>query len=235
MLNAEGASDIVLICEHASNHMPAEYDGLGLSAADRERHIAWDIGTEALARGLAARLDAVCFLGRYSRLLIDLNRPLESPTSIPLRSEATVIPGNQRLPAGEKQRRAERIFTPFHTRISHHLDGRATARRRTLIVAIHSFTPVYFGRGRLWHAGILFDGARELARRVIGRLAADPSLVIGANQPYVIDRMEDYAVPIHGEDRQLPAILVEVRQDLLASPAGIADWVGRLENALAGL
>ncbi len=233
VLNEDGRSDIVLICEHASNHMPAEYRKLGLPDRELERHIAWDIGAAAVARGLSARLDAACFLGTYSRLLIDLNRPLASPTSIPLRSESTDIPGNLDLSDADRQRRIETMFTPFHDRVSQHLDARTRQGRKTSIVAIHSFTPVFFGMTRPWHAGILFNASRDFADTIIDRLSEDTALVIGANEPYVIDPMEDYAIPVHGEDRAHPAILIEIRQDLLGTEAGILEWTNRLFVALS--
>jgi predicted N-formylglutamate amidohydrolase len=234
VLNEAGHSDIVLICEHASNHMPAEYAGLGLPPQELLRHIAWDIGAEAVARGLSARLDAPCFLGTCSRLLIDLNRPLDSPTSILVRSESTDIPGNAALSDEERRRRVEQVFTPFHTRVAAHLDARDQRRKKTRIVAIHSFTPVFLGNVRPWHASVLFGRSRDFASTIIDRLARDAALTIGANQPYVIDRMEDYAIPVHGEDRGYPAILVEIRQDLIGAEAGIAEWTERLAAALAG-
>jgi predicted N-formylglutamate amidohydrolase len=232
MLNETGASDIVLICEHASNHIPTDYHQLGLPDGELARHIAWDIGAEAVARGLSARLDATCFLGTYSRLLIDLNRPPASATSIPVRSESTDIPGNTDLSDEERQRRIDRLFSPFHDRIGTHLDARDGLRRKTKIVTIHSFTPVFFGKPRPWHAGILFDRSRDFAGQVIAGLAEDRALTIGANQPYVVDRSGDYAIPVHGDDRGYPAVLVEIRQDLLTSPAGIAAWVERLAGVL---
>lgn len=212
--------------------MPAEFNGLGLPAHELTRHIAWDIGAEAVARGLSARLDAACFLGTYSRLLIDLNRPLGSPTSIPVRSESTDIPGNLTLSDEDRQRRIETIFTPFHDRVSQFLDIRTREGRKTRIVAIHSFTPVFLGKTRPWHLGILFDKSRDFALKIIDHLSEDASLIIGANEPYVIDRLEDYAIPVHGEERANPAILIELRQDLLATEAGILEWTNRLYATL---
>ena len=233
VLNEDGSSDIVLICEHASNHMPAEYHRLGLPASELSRHIAWDIGAEAIARGLSLQLDAPCFLGTYSRLLIDLNRPVDSSSSIPIRSESTDIPGNLSLSTDERQRRIDVMFTPFHDRVRQHLDNRDQLARKTRIVAIHSFTPIFFGKPRPWHVGILFDHSRGFAENVIDRLAEDKSLIIGANQPYVIDRAGDYAIPVHGEDRGHPAILIEIRQDLLGTETGIDGWIRRLADALS--
>ncbi|MDQ0322953.1 putative N-formylglutamate amidohydrolase [Pararhizobium capsulatum DSM 1112] len=233
VLNEHGASDIVLICEHASNYIPASFDRLGLSPSELDRHIAWDLGASEVARGLSKRLNAICFLGTYSRLLIDLNRPLNSPTSIPQRSEDTEIPGNIAITDADRSTRIARIFEPFQARIAAHLDARAESMRSTMLVAIHSFTPVFLGGGRPWHAGILFERSKDLGAHMITDLALDPELIVGANVPYVIDRMEDYAIPVHGDERGHPAVLVEIRQDLIASEAGIAIWVEKLVSALA--
>jgi len=232
VLNQAGHSDIVLICEHASNYIPASFDGLGLSDVDLKRHIAWDIGAEAVSRSLSALLDAPCFIGKYSRLLIDLNRPIESATSIPVRSEATDIPGNVQLSPGERQLRVDRIFTPFQAAISAHLDRRKKYGRATSIVAIHSFTPIFLGQARPWETGVLFNKSTNFGRHLIDRLKQVTGLNIGANVPYVIDRQSDYAIPIHGEDRGLEAVLVEIRQDLIGHPEGQALWADYLFKSL---
>lgn len=232
LVNADGASRFVLVCEHASNHIPAGYEGLGLGADDLERHIAWDIGAAELTRRLAHLLDAPAFLGTYSRLLIDLNRPLDVDGSMPTRSETTDIPGNEALPLAERRRRQERIFAPFQARLSAHLDRRAAAGRPSVLIAVHSFTPVYQGISRPWHAGILFCRAEGLGRRLIQRLSAEPALTVAANQPYSIGRDEDYAVLVHGDDRGIPAVLIEIRNDGLADPGQIDAWADRLAAAL---
>jgi len=232
VLNVAGTNDIVLTCEHASNHIPAEYAGLGLAPHELTRHIAWDIGVAAVTRELARRLDAPAFLGTYSRLLIDLNRPVDSPTSIPARSEATDIPGNIGIDDTEKNRRIERMFTPFHERIETLLDAREKQGRKSRIVGIHSFTPVFHGVQRPWHVGILYGQSKDYAEALMTELRRDPALVVDGNVPYIIDRLEDYAIPVHGEDRGYPAVLVEVRQDLLLSDAGVQEWTDRLYAAL---
>ncbi|MBC8038312.1 MAG: N-formylglutamate amidohydrolase [Rhizobiales bacterium] len=234
IVNENGGSDLVLICEHASNHIPAEYAGLGLGATDLNRHIAWDIGAAAVTRALAARLDAPAFLGTYSRLLIDLNRPPGVPTSIPERSESTDIPGNSGLPDAERKRRGDIIFAPFHSRIAEHLSARERAGRASRIVAMHSFTPVFFGKMRPWHAGVLYDSSRAFGETVISGLRRDSALNVEPNVPYVIGRDHDYAVLVHGHDRGYPSILIEVRQDLLENNEGIAEWTARLAEALTG-
>lgn len=232
VLNEGGASDIVLLCEHASNHMPAEYRQLGLDTSHLQRHIAWDIGAAEVTRLLSALLDAPAFLSGYSRLLIDLNRPIGTSGSIPVLSEDTEISGNVGLDAAERAKRAEIMFAPFHDRVAAHLDRRAEAGRPTRIATIHSFTPVFLGIARPWHAGVLYSRAGDFGETILAGLRRDRMLNVAANVPYVISRDADYAVPIHGDDRGIPAVLIEIRQDLLASRSGIEAWANRLAAAL---
>jgi predicted N-formylglutamate amidohydrolase len=232
VVNEAGGADCVLICEHAANFIPASLAGLGLAPAELDRHIAWDIGAAALARQLSAALDAPLFLSGYSRLLIDCNRPIGSPTSIPERSEATDIPGNLALSPKEAARRAASYFTPFQDRIAAHLDARAAAGRRAVVLGIHSFTPTYLGSARAWHAGVLYAAAGTLAAGLLRALRADPALMVGDNEPYQITADTDYTVPVHGDARGNPAALIEVRQDLLADAAGIDNWASRLRVAI---
>ncbi|MBS0361866.1 MAG: N-formylglutamate amidohydrolase [Proteobacteria bacterium] len=234
VLNERGASDLVLLCEHASNHIPAEYEGLGLDAPDLERHIAWDIGAAALAQALSRTLDAPLFLAGYSRLLVDLNRPLHVAASNIARSEDTDIPGNRDLPPSEAERRARLIFHPFHDRVAAHMDRRLAAKRPTRLLCVHSFTPVFHGGERPWHAGVLFDPqhSRGFGERLLAGLAEDPALTVGANVPYEVSRDDDYSLYVHGADRGLPAALLEVRQDLLSTPRAIAAWNARIAGAI---
>jgi predicted N-formylglutamate amidohydrolase len=233
--NEGGRSAIVLICEHASNHIPARYDRLGLAPAELRRHIAWDIGAAELARRLSALLDAPLFLAGYSRLLIDCNRPPGAPTSIPPMSEGTVIPGNQDLSPEEVARREASFFTPFQDRIARFLDARAAAGRRSIVLGIHSFTPVFLGERRFWQAGVLYREATALGACLLAGLRADPALTVGDNEPYRIDLNEDYTVPVHGDARGLPAALIEIRQDLLGTAPDIEEWARRLAAVLSRL
>jgi predicted N-formylglutamate amidohydrolase len=233
VVNERGRSPFVLICEHASNYIPAEYIGLGLPREDLVRHIAWDIGAADLTRSLATRLDAVAFLSAYSRLLIDLNRPLGSQTSIPTRSEATDIPGNFAVDERERRRRAERMFDPFHGMIDKHLDSRFRLGRPTRILTIHSFVPNFLGVSRPWHAGVLFAKAEDFADEILTGLRRDPALNIQPNVPYRITPDGDYSVPCHGDKRGIPAVLVEIRHDLIADGRGVEDWTKRLAASVA--
>lgn len=233
ILNPGGRSPFVLTCEHASNHMPIEYAGLGLPEAELGRHIAWDIGAAEVTRRLSAMLDAPAFLSSYSRLLIDLNRPLAAASSIPVMSESTRIAANEVISAAERKRRADLIFHPFHDAVSGHLDQRRDDGRPAIIIAVHSFTPVFKGFARPWHAGVLFSHSQTAGQALVEALGRDPCLTVAANEPYVITREEDYTVPVHGEDRGLEALLIEIRQDLLGDAAGCERWAKRLHTALA--
>jgi predicted N-formylglutamate amidohydrolase len=233
LLRAEGASPFVLLCEHASNHIPARYGALGVPEAERSRHIAWDIGAAVLARRLSALLDAPLFLASASRLLIDLNRPPGVPTSIPERGEDTPIPGNRGVDAAERAAREAAWFHPFHDAVAALLDERHRAGRPSIVVGVHSFTPRFQGVDRPWHAGVLFSAAERFGRALAAAIAADPALVVGENEPYRIEPgIHDYSVPVHGDARGLDAVLIEVRQDELGDPAAIEAWALRLASAL---
>lgn len=229
VVNEAGQSRYVLVCEHASNWVPPEYAGLGLPAAELSRHIAWDIGAAQMARRLSERLDAPLILAGASRLLIDLNRPLGSAGSIPERSEATAIPGNLRLDPAERIRREARWFHPFQTAVTRVLDARAG--RETVVLGIHSFTPVYLGQPRPWQAGVLYRHSATFGAWLVQRLGGQAA-AIAHNQPYQIEDDSDYTVPIHGEARGLDAVLIEVRQDLIGTETAAIGWGDRLATAL---
>jgi predicted N-formylglutamate amidohydrolase len=233
-LNEHGRAPVVLLCEHASNFIPAEYSGLGLTPPDLQRHIAWDIGAASVTRRLSSLLDAPAFLGNYSRLLIDLNRPLHTHSSIVTRSEATDIPGNASLTQAERARRTARIFTPFHEAVEQHLARRAAAGRASVIVAVHSFTPSFHGTPREWHAGILYDKAQAFAFATIDRLRqSGHGLKVDANVPYTVSPDEDYGLLVYGDNVGNPAILVEIRQDLLLRQEDQHAWAEKLATTLA--
>jgi predicted N-formylglutamate amidohydrolase len=234
ILNESGSSPVVILCEHASNFIPPEYEGLGLSPAELERHIAWDIGAAGVTRALSHLIDAPAFLGQYSRLLIDLNRPLNSPTSIVSRSESTDVPANASIGSAERARRAALYFEPFHRAVRRLLAERRRAGRPTLIVAIHSFTPAFHGDARPWHAGIIYEKGTAFAETTLDRLRLqDIALNVGANVPYSVTPDDYYGLLVYGDDVGNPAVLVEVRQDLLVQPAEQERWAQRLAAALA--
>jgi predicted N-formylglutamate amidohydrolase len=231
VINPDGASDLLLLCEHALPRIPRRLAHLGLPKSERLRHIGWDIGALSLARDLSARLDAPLFHTGYSRLVVDCNRPLDNPSLIPETSETTAIPGNRGLGASERTERLETFFHPFHAAVSRRLDLRTAADKQTFVVGIHSYTPVYMGVVRPWHAGILYAGAAEFSGRMIRALAQEEGLEIGDNEPYRVDH-DDYTVPVHGDARGLPGFLIEVRHDLISTAQGVAAWAVRLERCL---
>ncbi|MFT4014429.1 MAG: N-formylglutamate amidohydrolase [Paracoccus sp. (in: a-proteobacteria)] len=234
--NPQGGSDWLILCEHASCFIPPAYGLLGLPPGGNRAHIGWDIGAAAVALDMARRMDAVCVTAGYSRLLIDLNRPIGAAGSIPERSEATGIPGNRALSAQERARREAAYFHPFHDRVAALLDARAAGGRRTRIVAIHSFTPIFLGVARPWHLGVLALKSRPLAKALLAAVARrDPDLCLALDEPYRIALDEDYAIPVHGDARGLDALLVEMRNDLIAEPDGARDWAERLAKTLAGI
>jgi len=232
VVNGTGRSPLVLLCEHASSAIPKEFDQLGLATSELTRHIALDIGAASLSRLLSAQFDAPLFLAGYSRLLIDCNRPIGAPTSIPEISETTVIPGNLGLGPAARAERAERFYWPFQRAVAAHLDARQRSGRPTIVIGVHSFTPVFKGVARPWHAGILFRKSARLGESLVNALAG-PGLLVAANRPYQIGDLTDHTVPAHGEARGLDAVLLEIRQDLLADEAAIDTWAGRLTAALS--
>lgn len=226
----DGTSPLFLTCDHAGRRIPRRLGQLGLHEPDLGRHIAWDIGIAAVSRQISAALDAALIAQTYSRLVIDCNRPLDAVSSIPTISEATEIPGNLRLTQAERQARIDEIFAPYHAAIAAALDARAG--RPTLLIAMHSFTPVYLGESRPWHIGTLYGRDRRLARVLYDLLRRERGLTVGDNQPYAASDMTDYAIPVHGERRRLPHVGIEIRQDLIAHEAGQAEWAERLTRLL---
>ncbi|TDB28480.1 N-formylglutamate amidohydrolase [Stenotrophomonas sp. ATCM1_4] len=225
-----GRSPFVRMADHAGQQVPAALHDLGLPQAELDRHIGWDIGIAGTTRALAKRLDAWAIEQTYSRLLIDCNRPLASPTLIPEVSDGTLIPGNAGLSAAQRQQRIDAIHAPYHARISAELDRRREAGIPTVLVMMHSFTPAMNGFQRPWHAGVLYHQDTRFAHALLQALRAEGDLVVGDNEPYSVNRNSDYAVPVHGEGRGLVHVELEIRQDLIADAAGQQAWAERLER-----
>ncbi len=227
----DGASPFFILCDHAGNRLPRALGSLGLADRELSRHIAWDIGAGAVATRVGARLDAVMLQQRYSRLAIDCNRAPDHADSIAERSEATTIPGNIGLDAAARAARRQAIFAPYHDAIAALLDRREKAGRETIVVAQHSFTPVYHGVARPWQAGMLYNREPRLAR-ALGELLRAEGFVVGDNEPYQLSPTSDYTIPVHAEARGLAYVEIELRQDLIAGDAGQAEWAERLARLL---
>ena len=233
--NPDGASPFVIVCDHASHRMPPGCGTLGLPPEALLAHIAWDPGALPVARRLAGRLDATLLWPDASRLIIDCNRALDAPDLIPTSGEGRPVPGNQDIDDGERQRRIAAIHLPYHAAIERCLERRAARRQPTAMVAIHTFTPVFFGRPRPWQIGILFDDDRRLGDPIVTALAADPSLAVGVNEPYSPADGVYYTLARHARSRGLPAVMIEIRNDVVADETGQAAWADRLGAILADL
>ena len=235
LLRERGHSPFFFTCDHAGHRIPRSLGQLGLEAADLHRHIAWDIGAAALTVQLSAALDATAVLQRYSRLVIDCNRPLHSADSIALLSEETLVPGNQNLGTEACGQRVREVFEPYHACIRSQLDARLQRGQPTLLIAVHSYTPVYRGQERPWHVGVLYHRDARLAHALGAALGNEPGLVVGDNQPYSVSDETDYAIPEYGERRGLPHVELEIRQDLIQDPAGQREWIERLARLMLPL
>jgi predicted N-formylglutamate amidohydrolase len=231
----EGRGPFVIVCEHASNALPAALGTLGLSRDHLERHIAWDPGAAAVAEGLAARLGGDLVLQRYSRLAVDCNRAPDLAEAIPARSEDTDIPGNVGLGDAERAARLGAVWAPFHEALERLLDRRRTAGRPTILVTVHSFTPVYRGVARPLHVGIISTGERTLADALLAALRRDAGLIVGDNEPYSPKDNVDYTIRRHGFDRGLPHAMIEIRNDLVIDEEGQKQWAARLARDLGAI
>jgi len=231
----QGASPYLLLADHAGQLVPRALAGLGVPQAELDRHIGWDIGIAGTTRALAERLDAWAIEQTYSRLVIDCNRPLASPTLIPSISDHTLVPGNSGLDPAQRQRRIDAIHAPYHARISAELDARRAQRRPTLLVMMHSFTPSMNGTQRPWHAGVLYHRDTRFAHALLQALREEGDLVVGDNAPYSVSSTSDYAVPVHGEGRGLVHVELEIRQDLIADSDGQQAWADRLARVFTQL
>jgi predicted N-formylglutamate amidohydrolase len=230
--NENGLSPFLIVADHGGNVIPRALRGLGVSEADRQRHIAWDIGIAAACRLVADALDATLIQQNYSRLVIDCNRPPGGETSMPEISEATPVPGNIGLSEGGKAARVREIFRPYHDRIESELDRRRQAGRQSALIALHSFTPVFMGESRPWHAGVLYNRDPRFAHLLMALLKLEEGIVVGDNEPYDVNDATDYTIPVHGERRGLHHVAIEIRQDLIAGDEGRRTWAALLARLL---
>jgi predicted N-formylglutamate amidohydrolase len=221
----------LVTCDHASNHVPDWVnDGdLGIPAADMARHIAWDLGAAGVARRLGQLLDSPVILSDFSRLVIDPNRGEDDPTLVMKLYDGTIIPANRHAGPEEVERRLERLYRPYHAAYAR----LAALRRDRVIVAVHSFTPCLRGRApRPWHVGVLYSHLDErFAKPLIARLQAETDLCVGDNEPYS-GHLPGDAVDRHALRLGRMNALIEVRNDLIATPAEQAHWAARLAPIL---
>jgi len=227
----DATGPFVILCDHASNHIPEELNALGLDAADLARHIAWDIGAAGVARELSNLLDSPAILCGTSRLVIDCNRHPGAADLIPEISDDTLIPGNQNLAEQAKQSRIDRWFTPYHDEI----EAMLTTRAIPLALSIHSMTPVLASAPRPWQISLSSHTDRTLVDPLLAALRHPADIAVGDNQPYNLDPAFDYSIPFHAMRRNLPYLQIEFRQDEIADAKGQAAWAQRLAAALSSI
>jgi predicted N-formylglutamate amidohydrolase len=227
-------SGLLLLCDHASNAVPPDLDGLGLPDTEFRRHIAYDIGAAAVTRSLARRLGAPAILTQFSRLVIDPNRGRDDPTLVMRLSDGAVVPGNARIDADEIARRIARFYDPYDAAITAAVERALRAGHPPVIVTVHSFTPIWRGWPRPWHAGILWDADERFSKPLIEGLRAEEGLVVGDNEPYDGALAGD-TVDRHATARGLANALIEIRQDLIAQDDGAEEWAERFARLLRPL
>lgn len=233
ILRPQSKGRIVLICDHASNHVPKELRNLGLPESELLRHIAWDVGAAGVTEALSEIFDALAVLSPVSRLVIDCNRQLNAPDLIPEQSDETMIPGNASLTAEAKEFRIQRWFRPYHDAIEAMLRERETRQIPSILVSIHSMTNCLRGISRPWHIALSSYTDRRLTDPVLSSLRQIPGAVVGDNQPYNLDPACDYSVPLHALRRGLLHLQVEFRQDEIAAPATQRQWAERFAHTLS--
>ncbi len=225
-------ADVLLICDHASNRIPKEFNQLAVNEENLRRHIAYDIGAASVARKLAKQLQAPLVLAGFSRLLVDPNRFPEDPSCIPDCSDGTIIPGNQSLSDSARKSRFTRFFDPYHAAVDKQLEDFRSRSIVPLVISVHSFTPVMGGIQRPWHVGVLWDEDQRVAGPLLTALRRENGLHVGNNKPYHAKEPVGYTMEWHIQRTGLPHALLEIRQDLISDEGGAREWAKRLACAL---
>lgn len=237
ILEGEGDAPLLVVCDHGGRAVPKALDDLGLAHADLSRHIAWDIGAAEASRRIARAFGATAVIARYSRLVVDCNRYVWDPASMPETSDGTAVPGNRGLAFQARERRMREIFLPYHEAIRRRLDeliGRVA--RPPLFLSVHSMTPRLSRGGEARPVfGISFAGEARASRLFADAMRRAGAEEVAENVPYALDLGEDYTTPEHALRRGLPYLQVEFRQDLIGDEAGIARWSALVRRALATL
>lgn len=227
----------LLLCDHASNHVPAVLANLGLAAAELRRHIASDLHADELTVLLAGQLRLPAIFHGCSRLVVDANRFLNDPSLCPAESDDTPVPGNAALDAQQRQQRWQQLHQPYHDAIARWIDQRQADGAFPALIAIHTFTAGLRAGGgpRPWQIGVLWNQDGRMALPFMAWMRDREGLTVGDNEPYSGRDGFGYTMAVHAEARGLPHLLIEVRQDLLATPAQRQEWATRLACAIQPL
>lgn len=231
--NPQAAGRLVLVCEHASNHIPPRWGDLGLTDEQRRAHIAWDIGALGLARGLAQRLDAVLVHAPVSRLVYDCNRAPHMAGAMPARSEVHDIPGNAAIDPTERAARTAAVYLPFHDGLHALLMDRLARGLSPVVVTIHSFTPVYFGKTRAVEFGVIDDADPTLPQAILRAARSHTALRVEMNEPYSAKDDVTHTLRVHATPYGLPNAMLEIRNDLIATPQAEAAMAATLAPVIA--
>lgn len=230
--NDDGQAPVLLVADHASRHIPEDMEQLGLADWVLEQHIAWDIGSDKLACFLADELDAPLVLAGFSRLVADPNRNPDDPSCIVEISDGVAIPGNMNLDRGQRNRRIQSFFNPYHDAIEERLNRFSSAGIVPAMIAVHTCSPVFDRVVRPWHAGIMWDKDPRIPVPLMRRLRAMEGICIGDNEPYSGRHPHDFTIDHHAEAAGLPHVGFEVRQDLVRNEEGARKWAGVLAEGL---
>jgi predicted N-formylglutamate amidohydrolase len=223
---------LLILCDHAQNRIPEAYGALGLKPEDLHRHIAFDLGAEGVASGLAESLGAPAVLSGFSRLLIDPNRGLDDPTLIMQISDGLVVPGNVGLSSAQVEDRIARFYRPYHEAIDQAIEAGVAAGKPPALLSVHSFTQAWKGVARPWASGILWDKDPRLAFPLLQGLRTIPGVEVGDNVPYS-GQLKGDTLYQHGTLRGLAHALVEVRQDLILATEGQWEWAHHLARVVS--
>jgi len=239
VINPDGTGVVLLLCEHASSHVPDRYGDLGLREEWRESHAAWDPGARAVALRLSEALKSPLVASRVSRLVYDCNRPPEAESSMPVFSEVVEVPGNRDLTPAQREERIATVYRPFCDTVAALIEARRARGLSTVLITIHSFTPVFYGKTRATEIGILHDADSRMADAMLAEAGRLPGRRIERNKPYGPEDGVTHSLKIHGIAQGLPNVMIEFRNDLVADDAGVEamarDLMTMIGPALAAL
>ena len=233
IVNPEVVSPLLITGDHAGNRVPLHLGNMGLPPGELSRHIGWDIGVAGVARALAARMQCTAVLACYTRLLIDVNRPLGDPQSIPPRSDGTLLSANENLSEDDRHARSDALFWPYHRCVDGRIGRLQRLGKMPVVFALHSFTPALNvgAKPRPWNVGVLYGLDERFANLLLAAFRARPELVVGANEPYS-GITHGYGLKVHGIAHGLPHAELEIRQDQIATKQGQERWADLLAEVL---